>query len=212
MSENKDKEYLLIDFPENFPDELIKTDLKPFLESGLEVVYKKKEKQIFAALEWTIPTAIVVYILKPYIESFLKEAGKQHFTILSENLKKLTEKRRKIKVKLIASNLSPKKLNENFDQSMAISLLIQTSSGKLIKLLFDNNLDKSDWDSAIDQIFEYIIEQYENDSSNKLNDVTKGFEKDIRFRIYAKLNKESKKLEFYDDKKLLSEKRNKNNS
>ena len=212
MRENIENINIHIEFPEHYPDEIIETDIKPFIESGIKVNVKKKETEVFASFEWTIPTAIVAYVLKPYFESFLKEAGKQHFQILSNSLKKLAERGKQLKVKLLASSSSPEKLNKSYDQSMAISVMIQTANGKFIKLLFDDDLDKVDWDSAIDQILNYVIEHYENESESKLNEQTLNLEKDRRMMIYSKINKETKKIEFYDDRKLMSEIMNKNNS
>lgn len=191
-----------IDFPEHYPIEIIEKDIQPFLDSGIPVEYRVKENRIYASLEWTIPTAIVAYILKPYFESFLQEAGKQHFEILSKKFKTLINRGKEMNVKLVSSSLSPENLSKTYNQSMTISVLFETKNGKFIKLLFDNDLEKEDWDYAIDQMMEYVVENYENESESKLAEIIKDFDKEKAFKIYAIINKETKLLEIYDDKEF----------
>lgn len=194
---------IYIDFPEYYPTEKIQEDINPFIESGILVEYKVIETRAYAALEWTIPTAIVAYIIKPYFEAFLQEAGKQHFEILSKKLKTLINRGKQMNVRLISASKSTEKLNKAYNQSMAISILFEIKNGKIIKLLFDNDLEKEDWDKAIDQILELVIENYENENFNKLDSKIKDFDNKKAFKIYALINKESKLVEFYDDRTLV---------
>jgi hypothetical protein len=194
---------IYIDFPDYYPTENIQEDIKPFIESGILVEYKVKETRAYAALEWTIPTAIVAYIVKPYFEAFLQEAGKQHFDILSKKLKTLINRGKQMNVRLISASKSTEKLNKAYNQSMAISILFEIKNGKIIKLLFDNDLEKEDWDNAIDQILEFVIENYENENNNKLAYIIKDFDNEKAFKIYALINKETKLVELYDDRTLM---------
>lgn len=60
---------------------------------GLTVKTEERpESGPFASLEWLVPTAVVVIIAKPYFESFLSEAGKDHYLILKKALVKLGQK------------------------------------------------------------------------------------------------------------------------
>lgn len=191
-----------IDFPEHYPIEIIEKEIQSFLESGIPVEYEVKVNRVYATLEWTIPTAIVVYIVKPYFESFLQEAGKQHFEILSKKFKTFLNRGKEMNVRLVSSSLFPEKLSKTYNQSMAISVLFETKNGKFIKLLFDNDLEKKDWDYAIDQMMEYVVENYEDESESKLAEIIQDFNKERAFKIYAIINKETKLLEIYDDKEF----------
>jgi hypothetical protein len=200
---------IYIDFPEYYPTENIQEDINLFIESGILVEYKVKETRAYAALEWTIPTAIVAYIVKPYFEAFLQEAGKQHFEILSKKLKTLINRGKQMNVRLISASKSTEKLNKAYNQSMAISIMFEIKNGKIIKLLFDNDLEKEDWDNAIDQILEFVIENYENENNNKLASIIKDFDNEKAFKIYALINKETKLVELYDDRSLMRKTREK---
>lgn len=200
---------IYIDFPEYYPTENIQEDINLFIESGILVEYKVKETRAYAALEWTIPTAIVAYIVKPYFEAFLQEAGKQHFEILSKKLKTLINRGKQMNVRLISASKSTEKLNKAYNQSMAISIMFEIKNGKIIKLLFDNDLEKEDWDNSIDQILEFVIENYENENNNKLASIIKDFDNEKAFKIYALINKETKLVELYDDRSLMRKTREK---
>lgn len=205
MKQHNFDKHLFIEFPEAYTEDLVNEDISPFQEKDFNIGYEIKEFQLFASLEWIISTSIAVYILKPYFESFLKEMGKDHYQILSNKLKKLSQRGKQIKTTLHTASESTEKLDRSYTQSMSFSVLIQTKKGRFIKLLFDDELDQEDWDSAIDQLLEFVVEFYEKESSSALQKQISGLEKNRAFMIYSKINKESKKIEFYDDKKLISE-------
>ena len=148
----KNKPDILLEYNEILPDELIIDEFNSIKECGVKIKLKKRENHPWAALEWTIPTIIVAYILKPYFETFLKEAGKDHYKILSRKLKKIIAKGRKIDTKLITATQSTKKLDKTYSQSGSVSMIIETRTGRYIKLLFDKDLSKKDWEFALDQL------------------------------------------------------------
>lgn len=58
---------------------------------GLKVE-RPEEDGPYAALEWLIPTALIVFIGKAYFEAFLKEMGKDHYALLKAGLKLLNSR------------------------------------------------------------------------------------------------------------------------
>ena len=61
-------------------------ELKP--ELNVEAV-ERPEPGPFAALEWLIPTAVIVYLARPYFDGFLGEAGKDHYHKLKRAVTRL---------------------------------------------------------------------------------------------------------------------------
>ena len=60
---------------------------------------------MYAAHEWAIPTAVVVYLIKPYFETLLKEAAKDHYPILKKAIANLAfRSKNEINMSIIASN------------------------------------------------------------------------------------------------------------
>lgn len=193
---------IVLIYPNDFPDEIIKNEIENFTKEQLNLRVEKVENDMFMAFEWIVPTAFGVYILKPYFDSFLKEAGKDHYILLKKGLKKIVEKGKLIKAKMIPATKSTKKLSENYNQSLVISIELQTKSNRHIKLLFDNELDKDDWEDAIDQLLDLVIENYESYPNDKLSEKINRRIENNESIAYGIINKETKKVEFFDDRKL----------
>ena len=193
-----------IEVPESMPDIFLDKVIEDLNADGLKLkVLRRSELGVMAAMEWIIPTAIAAYIFKSYFDGFLKEAGKDHYTILRNWMKKFADTGRLIKVHTIYAPLSTSKQPTNNTQSKSISLLLQTKNDKIIKLLFDNDLKKEDWDNAIDQLLDFAIDNYEKYPNDNLTKEIEQCEPGTGHLVYAIIDKESKKLIFYSDKDLL---------
>lgn len=193
-----------IEVPESMPDIFLDKVSEDLNADGLKLkIIKMPELSAMAAMEWIIPTAIAAYIFKSYFDGFLKEAGKDHYTILRNWIKKFADTGRLIKVHTIYASQSTRKQPANNTQSKSMSLLLQTKNGKIIKLLFDNDLEKEDWDNAIDQLLDFAINNYEKYPNDILTKEIEQCETGTGHKVYAIIDKESKKLIFYSDKDLL---------
>lgn len=196
--------HLIITVPNELPDIDIDSLINDIKSTGVNVGVEKFEfSQPFNALEWAIPTLVVTYLIKPYFDGFLKEMGKDNYLILKDWLKKIANKLRTIKVVTITADGSEGKENKNNTQSKSFSLILQTKNGKNIKLLFDNDLTKEDWDNAIDMLLDYAIEHYENIPNDKLTVELNKIEEKNRNSIFAIIDKQTKELVFYNLKDVL---------
>lgn len=202
---------IVLVYPSNFPDELISEETTELNSIGLNIKVQKVKNEPYNALEWVLPTAFGVYILKPFFDAFLSEAGKDFYILLKKALKKVAEKGKQFNYKPIAASQSTHKLSGKYNQSIAVSINIQTKNNRRIKLLFDNDLEKDDWDNAIDQILEYAIENYENCPNDRLTKKIILINEIEHETIYGKINPETKLLEFFDDNMMFTEFKNKNN-
>lgn len=199
----REKVHIGVEFPEVAPDIFIEKVIKDLKVTGLDIgVHKRPELGPMNAIEWVIPTAIAAYLFKSYFDGFLKEAGKDHYNVLRNWLKHFIDTGRAIKVNTIYSSKSPSKKNNNNTQSKSVSLILQTKNDKIIKLLFDEDLVKEDWDNAIDQLLDYAIENYEVYPNDKLTSQTDHICHDMQCYIYAIIDKQSKKLLFYGDRDM----------
>jgi len=199
MTNDVAKPHIGISYPSGFPEYYINDIFESIKSPGLKIDIRKEEPAIFASVEWMVPTFFAVYLLKPYFESFLAEAGKDHYLLLKKGLKELAKRVKGIGARTIVSSQSPDKVAKNNDQSKIFSISIQTKSGRIIKLLFDNTLSEEDWDEAIDTLFEYVAENYNNPLQGKLVEFTEGFRKEEYVQYYVIIDKETKRIKFYDD-------------
>lgn len=208
----KDNLHLVFTYPEGFPQEIIDNDISQVNGKDLKIHITKQENETYAAMEWIVPTFFATYILKPYFDSFLQEAGKDHYELLKNACKKMLAKGKVTQVQLISASKSTQKLSEKYSQSLAVSILMETKTNRQIKLLFDNNLELSDWENAVDEFSTYILEHYQNFPNDQLSDQIKDLSPKLYYTIYVKINPNSKKLEFHDDNTLMLEVKNLNRS
>lgn len=143
---------LVFIYPETFAEEQINEDLADVQTDGLDLRVLKKDSGAFASFEWVIPTAFGAYILKPYFDAFLSEAGKDHYNFLKKTLNKFIEKGKQYKSPLIAASQSTDKLSKTYNQSFVVSLEFQTVNNRHLKMLFEESLEISDWQNGLDQM------------------------------------------------------------
>lgn len=149
------------------PDKFTETYISQLIEEvetlPLTVSVQKREQEgPYAAMEWALPTAIAVYLAKPFFESFLSEAGKDVYTIAKGWIKKILLKGREIKTHVITASQSTEKTSKTYHQSRSISIVIQLKNKTSITLLFDENLSTEDWENAIESLLDFIVANYNN--------------------------------------------------
>ena len=191
---------------EQFPDIGLDEIKKELETNGLSVRLQSREPEMFAAMEWIIPTGAIIYLTKSYFDGFLKEAGKDHYNLLKTSFKKIATNARAVPVKLFSSG--GEKINKNYTQSHSISLVLKTKNNRTLKLLFDDNLSKEDWDNAIDQLLEYTIQNYETAPNDSLSVTMSKLKQGEAFWIYAIIDPGTKQLIFHDDMTLITLERN----
>jgi len=59
------------------------------LGSGPAITHVEKDPPTWAGLEWYIPTALCIWIIKPYADGLLKEMAKDHYAFLKQHVPKL---------------------------------------------------------------------------------------------------------------------------
>lgn len=181
-------------FPENF-GEVITSDIQ---HEKLHLLLKREETKAWSSLEWAIPGLIAVYILKPYFEAFLEEAGKDHYNLLKQSLSKLLKLNKNAPIETVVSKSTPKKLNKENTQSKAISIHIEIKDERTIKLLFDNELELDDWTKALENILDTVQKNYLESPNDELTLALNPLKEDPRIEIFAKINKDTKEWEFLD--------------
>lgn len=202
MTENT---HLIISYPENIPQEIVDieiSELNPNNIFSVKIVRQKNE--LYAAFEWIVPTFLATYILKPYFESFLSEAGKDHYKYLKEFSRKMLTRGKKTEAKLIAATQSTQKLSSNYTQSLAVSIGAEMVTRRKVKLLFDNNLELIDWENALEEFISYMLDHYENFPNDRFSNEVKKLSPKHYATIYGIINPLTKKIEFHDDETLFT--------
>ncbi len=193
-------------YPDFFTEDFGKIISSDIVDSRLRLELIRQEPKIYGSIEWSIPGLIAAYIFKPYFESFLKEAGKEHYELLKKCLIKLLRFNKDAPVETITADASIHKLDKSNTQSKAISIHIELKDGTKIKLLFDNELDITTWISSLESILDLIRLQYENYPNDQLTTKLHIIDKERSREVFALINSESKEWEFLGLNEIMARK------
>lgn len=143
---------------ESFFDEFILTVSHDDL--GL-LVEGRPEFGPYACAEWFVPTAIAVFLGKPYFESFLKEMGRDHYALLKSGISDLcikTVSKRRFEPVLMASNEG--KINPSNPYTLSFSVMAETESGYDFKLLLPKLSDSFDYQKATEKFIDFVADYH----------------------------------------------------
>lgn len=199
---NNDPPHVGVSFPSYFPEEFIRDE---FVESGkdLKVLLHPEEPQIRASVEWAIPGLVAVFILRSYFDSFLKEAGKDHYQLLKKSVTGLVSKTKDLPVRTLTAQQSIEKTDDEFPMSKAISIHLQLRDGTMLKLMFNNKLGKEEWTQKLNEILDLYEEHYNQWPDDQLSKHLEGLERKKGRELIALINTDTKEWEFYDRTKLV---------
>ncbi len=160
---------------------------------NISVDYKKiDDLEFYHSIEWLIPPAIVFFISKPFIESFLQEAGKDAYIGLKSSIKKLLNKSKSEEFKYF--NSSGKSINASH-----IGLLVELEEIRVtLKINFPPDLTDED---AIDKLFECLSPVNRSVLVNMVRDFVLQCEFPKKFpakEAYLEYNNESGEWECFD--------------
>ncbi|WP_417352595.1 hypothetical protein [Flavobacterium alkalisoli] len=184
-----EQEAILIAVPENYPKELYGFIEEELNSSNFKVRTIYKNNGVMAGIEWTLSTIVVVYILNSFFDTLLKEAYKDLYKVTKSQLKKFISKNREIKHKYITATKSEKKLSNNYDQSLTVSIEAIVHKNLKIKVLFNESVPESEMDAMLEGMFEVLKYIYLECQKNESDVSLEGNDKQELFLL---ANPESK--------------------
>jgi len=162
------------------------------------LVEARSESAPFACAEWFLPTAIAVFLGKPYFESFLKEMGKDHYTLLKNALSGLcvkTVSNRRFEPVILTS--SPKKTNKNNPYTLSFSIMADTGDGYNFKLMLPKLNDGFNYQKATDKFLDFVAEYHSERELSRAFEIIK-FSKIPGGTVLVRYNPESSDIEWQD--------------
>jgi hypothetical protein len=149
--------HLVVLHVDTIPAEFIADFTNTVRSDRLELLVQSRHSGMaFAAIEWLMPTAIVVYLAKPYFESFLKEMGKDHYVLVKDGLKKIYARvagSKAPEVTLLASTAG--KVNNEQPYSSLFSVVIEGPDKHRFKLLIPRPITESEYELTIGAFLEF---------------------------------------------------------
>lgn len=155
------EEAIIISWPDNV-DDIDAQEIMKLSTDGLKIKGVQQESgSVFAALEWTVPTAFVVMLSGIFFKAFLEEAGKDAYQMLKPRIKAYILKRREIKIKMVAASQSTEKLSKSYDQSLSISLKARLHSQLSVNVMVSERVEGQDADDMLEGVFEVLNQLYQ---------------------------------------------------
>lgn len=142
-----------VEYDERVPAEVVDEFVAAVRTEGVQLETRARPcDRVVAALEWAVPTAIVVYVLKSYLDGFLGEAGKRHFVALSGAFGRASERMRGS-----VSRVGPRgKPHDQPEFSLGISAVAVSDTGWTFKLLIQASLDEAQVQEAMLSFLEFL--------------------------------------------------------
>lgn len=136
--------------------------------SDFEVFEDEFQPQPYGAMEWVIPTAIAVYIAKPFIDAIIKRAADDFADVVYPRLKagvtnfvKKLYIRERLPIKVIQSGEV-----QDAPNASIFSLYSETVTRVRVKFVFDKSLTEEAYDGCVERAFSLLLEHHQSDSGN----------------------------------------------
>lgn len=151
--------HIAILYDENVP-ELFIDDFCSKIADGSLVIDKRSRstQELHMGIEWLAAPVIALFILKPYIDSFLSAAGKDHYLFLRSSIRSLWghlyKPGHEFEVKVVTS-CGIKKL----EYSMAFAVYVKLEDNRILKLLFREDCSEDEFEKSI-EAFLIMVSSY----------------------------------------------------
>lgn len=120
-----------------------------FETAQFPVSLERRDPEVFAAFQFLMPTAVVVYLLKPYVDKFISKMAEDNYDSCKLAVKKLWShflaRDRTFRSRLIGTQ------GKVFDSDLAIELsfVAKTTDEQYFRLLFPQELSAPEFQKAI---------------------------------------------------------------
>jgi hypothetical protein len=191
--------HLAVSYIDKFPPERFARFSADVEAPSLGILIESRpEPGPFAALEWLIPTAVIVYIAKSYFESFLKEMGKDHYVLLKRGLKNLGMSllgNNAPKIYLIGTLGKVRESNEKY--SLIFSIVAEVETRLRVKLLLQPDLSESAYAEALDKFLQFLEHLHDGTiSSSEVKGLNEA--RPVAGTLLVAFNSQKKTLEVID--------------
>jgi hypothetical protein len=124
-------------------------------------VEQRDEDGPFAAFEWLVPTAVVLFIFKAYFDGFLKEMGKDHYAVLKAGLKSLYSRLLGPSTPKIVIVSAGGKTSTAQPYSLVFSIFAEADEGARFKLLLPRSPSESEYEATVDAFLAFLEAYYD---------------------------------------------------
>ena len=202
------KPQLSLLFPDSYADQDVAAVLAEFALPEDAIRVRKVERGSFAALEWSMPTVFMATLSGLYLKALMTEAAKDHYPKIVAGLKALAARCRKMQIRWLNAEQIRHGLMPKYQQSAGFSIVVQTKSGQLVKLLFDQALSQAAWEDAIDAFLMLALLNQQKAPDDDITAAANALKTTHNGMLYVVWSREREQWEFEDDKSMMAKSRN----
>lgn len=153
-------------YSDQMPEVLFDDFRKEMKSNALDVtIIPRPTSNIYAGLEWYIPSVAIIFIAKSYFDGFFGEMGKNHYNAVRITLGNLISRLLLIKVSLFGS---PGKVSKEQKYSLACSLMAEIDKKHRVKFMLQNDLSRTDVQTATDAFLDFLSKLYAGDHEDRI--------------------------------------------
>ena len=147
-----------IGYRDSIPEEIIDRLTRTIAHERLDLrVESAPADEVVAALEWLLPTAVVIFLGKAYFDAFLKEAGKEHYHLLKAAVASLWRVffggERAVRLRFVAT---AGKAPDAGPYSLAFSIVAEAEGGYRFKLLLEDSIDETAFNAVTARFLDFL--------------------------------------------------------
>lgn len=167
---------------------------RPFSDGRVRLSVQEFEPRPHAALEWVIPTAVAVYIAKPFLDAIIKRAADDFGDSVYPRIKgAIVDLARKLYIRqpppsFVITNQGPKVPSAD----MVFSICSETTTAHSIKFVFLKTYSDEQYDACVEQIFKILAKHHASiDGSDHLSRQIAVLPENRRGHIYLAFDDDS---------------------
>ncbi|ANX02907.1 hypothetical protein [Immundisolibacter cernigliae] len=142
---------------DSIPEEVFSEFVRTIATERLKLDIESRENgEIYAGLEWLIPTAAIIYIGKSYFDGFLTEMGKDHYNLLKAGFMTLREKLLGPAAPQMAVVSSAGKTSPNQPYSLVYSIMAEGNGNLRFKLLIQREVSEREYDEILNAFLGFL--------------------------------------------------------
>ena len=192
---------LELSFASGFEEESFKDIAQSLREGGAHVTLRRRPREgPYAFLEWLIPTAVIVLIVKPYLKEFSTETGKLHAHALHKGLSKLWNKVFGPKPEIESTMVGPSGKVDPQVFSPTVSVKMTRNDGGDLILLFPLGTSSEDFTLAVDRFMELMEQHYSQNGADPLTEAMSAVDylSSPGFQALVYMNPKTRSIELVD--------------
>ena len=141
----------------NFPRAMFSEFERLVSHPNLDLQIEERESEgPYAGIEWLIPTAVVLYIGKSYFDGFLKEMGKDHYSLLKSGLKTIYTRLIGSEAPKVTVIATQGKARESQPYSLIYSLMAEAGPNSRFKLLLQSGASQSEYNDTVASFLDFV--------------------------------------------------------